>query len=102
MRINNGPDILWLSARFTEVDGSAIPSRYTIEDYGENYAATIRIKDASSDDAMLIEGRPERLLELAREILRVAELVAEQTMRDPALRRLYGIIESSQGGTVER
>lgn len=97
MRFNDGPDLVWLSAQYIEVDGSAKPGSYDYPDHGTNDAATIRIKSQTGDDALLITGRPERLLTVAQEILRAAELVVMETMRDPELRRLYGI--PSQVGT---
>lgn len=99
MRFTDGPDLVWLSAQFIEVDGSAKPGSYDYPDHGTNDVATIRIKDKVGDDALLITGRPERLLAVAREILRTAELIVEQTMRDPQLRSLYGI--TSQVGTPD-
>jgi len=91
-RYNNGPDILWLSANYVDVEGAAKPESFSYEDQGTNDVATIRIKDSlSSGDAVLISGRPERLVEIAKEILRTAELVMIQTMQSPELRRLYGI-----------
>lgn len=84
------PDIIWLSAQYTEIDGSGKPESYDIFGHGVNDVATIRIKDQNNSDALLISGRPERLLEIARDFVRTAELIVEQTMRDPELRRLYG------------
>jgi hypothetical protein len=92
MRFNNGADIVWLSALHVDVSASAQPGSFEYEDHGVNEAAAIRIADSAANpgDALIIEGRPERLIEIAKEILHQAELIVEQTMRDPELRRLYG------------
>lgn len=82
--------IEWLAANFVDVDGTAQPRSYE-NDGNENATAAIRIASRYDGDGIIIEGRPERLLELAREITRTAELIVEQTMRDPKLRSLYGI-----------
>lgn len=92
--------IEWLSARFMDVTGSASPGSF-VNDGSENGAAAIRLT-SESGDGVIIEGRPEDLLGKAREILRCAELIVEQTMRDPQLRSLYGMTSvehPSQVGT---
>jgi hypothetical protein len=92
MKDTDGHEVLWFSALFTEVDGSAQPASFAIDPIGRNEVAALRIKASdSTGDMLIIEGRPERLLEVARELLRTAELVMNQTMQDPALRRLYGL-----------
>lgn len=91
-RFDGGPDVLWLPVRYVEVDGAAHPASFDYADHGINGAAAVRVRSMTSDDCLILEGRPEEILSKAREILRVAELVVEQTMREPALRSLYGIV----------
>jgi hypothetical protein len=81
--------IEWLSVRYMDVTGSASPGSFE-NDGSENAVAAIRLT-SESGDGVIIEGRPEDLLGKAREILRTAELIIEQTMRDPQLRSLYGM-----------
>lgn len=78
MRINGGIDILWLSAMFVDVDGSAKPGSYEYKDHGTNDVATIRLADQINGDALLISGYPDSLLRVAQEILRVCQLVQIQ------------------------
>lgn len=86
------PSATWLNAQFIEVDGSGKPGSF--DESGEtNDVAAIRISSHATGQRFLIEGRPEQLLELGRDFVRTAELIIEQTMRDPELRRLYGLTE---------
>lgn len=84
--------VIWLGQKYTEIDGTAKPHSYVDESGQVNDVAAIRIKSKIDGAGIIIEGRPDEILSTAREILRTAELVVEQTMRDPELRRLYGII----------
>lgn len=87
----------WLAAANTEIGGSARPD-YIIGSSGEgNSVACITVTDVYTGDGLVLQGRPEQLLEKAREILRAAEQIVEVTMREPELRSLYGI--TSQPGT---
>jgi hypothetical protein len=85
--------ITWLAARFLDIDGSARPGSYADSQGNQNAVAALRITDQNSADGLVIEGRPEDLVVKAREILRAAELVVEQTMRDPQLRSMYGLVQ---------
>lgn len=99
MRDGSGTDIVWVSPLYLTIDGTAQPDSIEYPEIGRNSAAALRILDSTSGDGLVIEGRPEQILERAREILRTAELIVEQTMRDPQLRALYGI--TSQVGTPD-
>jgi hypothetical protein len=90
--------IEWLSAPHIDVTGTAKPGEIA-GPYNDNRVAAIRITSQFEDYGLVIEGRPEVLLQKAREILRTAELIVEQTMRDPNLRSLYGITSVEHGGT---
>lgn len=82
--------IEWLSSRYTDVTAEAQPGGF--ENAGDSNAAACLIITSQNDGhGIVIEGRPDNLLEKAREILRAAELLVEKTMRDPELRSLYGI-----------
>jgi hypothetical protein len=85
--------IEWLSANYVEVGGTAQPGTYEGND-DANEVAAIKIVGADGD-GIIIQGRPERLLTIAREVVRTAELIVEATMRDPKLRLLYGITSST-------
>jgi len=85
--------IEWLDAGHADVTGAATPGSFG-DGMDDNTVAAIRITSQFTGDGTIIQGRPERLLQLGREITRVAELIIEQTMRDPSLRRLYGMTES--------
>lgn len=87
----SAPDIVWLSPRYTDVDGTSNPGSYTSATGEQNRVAAIRIVSQLDGRGVIIHGRPEDLVAQAREILRTAELIVEQTMRDPELRSLYGI-----------
>lgn len=83
--------VTWVIAPQTEVGGSARPD-YVVGPGGEgNSVAVITLTNRHHGERVAIEGRPEHLLEIAREILRTAEQIVEVTMRDPGLRSLYGI-----------
>jgi len=88
----------WLSARYTVVTGHAHPGEIE-NDGNENGAAAILIT-SEDGDGLVIEGRPEDLVDVARRILAVAEEIVVDTMRDPALRSLYGI--TAPGPLAER
>lgn len=98
VRIND-VDIVWLSANYIDIDGTAVPDRFEYPDIGVNEAAAIRIVASTSPgDGLIIEGRPEQLLAIGRQVTRIAEQIIEATTRDPELRRMYGV--SSQFGTL--
>jgi hypothetical protein len=82
--------IEWLSSRYTDVSGEAQPGGFE-NDGGANAVACLIITSQNDGHGIVIEGRPDNLLEKAREILRAAELLVEKTMCDPELRRLYGV-----------
>lgn len=90
--------IEWLPARFTMVSGVAVPGDFKDEDGNSNEVACIAIQSADGY-GIVIEGRPDNLLDIARSVLRTAETLVEQTMRDPNLRSLYGITTPPQVGT---
>jgi len=92
--------MLWTSARYTRVEATATPGAVKSGDNGEtNEVATIILRGPIGVDAALaIEGRPEDLVALARQFMAAAEAITRTTMRDPALRRLYGM---SQLGTTD-
>lgn len=73
-----------LNARYTEVEKNARPTETTM-------VASIKIGDAFDGSGLTIQGRPEDLVRLGREILAAAEEIVVETMRDPELRALYGI-----------
>jgi len=91
--------IEWITAPQIEVGGSARPDSVTDEHGIQNSVAIITLTNRHSGDAVVIEGRPEHLLNLARAQLRVAEQIVEATMRDPQLRSMYGL--TAHVGTVE-
>lgn len=73
-----------LNARYTEVEKNARPTETTM-------VASIKIADAFEGSGLTVQGRPEDLVRLGREILAAAEEIVVETMRDPELRALYGI-----------
>lgn len=83
----------WLNAQHTDVTGSASPGAFE-GDEEANEVAAIRITSQYDGDGIVIQGRPEQLLALAKEITRTAELIVEQTMRDPELRAMYGLVSA--------
>lgn len=87
--------VIWLGQKYTEIDGTSKPHSYFDESNQTNEVAALRIKSTIDGAGVIIEGRPDEILATAREILRTAELIVEQTMRDPTLRRMYGIIGES-------
>lgn len=82
----------WLSSRYLDISGEAKPGGFENAD-GSNEVACLIITSQNDGHGIVIEGRPDNLLDRAREILRAAELLVEKTMRDPELRRLYGLTE---------
>lgn len=89
--------IEWVTAPQIEVGGSARPDSVTDEHGVQNSVAIITLTNRHSGDAVVIEGRPEHLLALARDALVVAEQIVEVTMRDPQLRSMYGITAPQVG-----
>ena len=93
--------VTWVIAPQTEVGGSARPD-YVVGPGGEgNSVAVITLTNRHHGERVAIEGRPEHLLEIAREILRTAEQIVEVTMRDPELRSLYGLTSPVAGRVIE-
>ena len=88
---DSNENVTWLPTRYIDIDGTSIPGDVTTSDGSANDVACIRIVSQTDGSGIILEGRPDNLLERAREILRTAELIVEQTMRDPKLRSLYGI-----------
>lgn len=87
----NDENVTWLPTRYIDIDGTAIPGDVTTSDGSANDVACIRIVSQTDGSGIILEGRPDNLLERAREILRTAELIVEQTKRSPDLLSLYGI-----------
>ena len=82
----------WFHAAYADATGAAQPGSFTDEGSGtENSVAAIRITSQHTGEGVVIQGRPEQLVELAREVLRVAEMVQAQTLQDTSLRRMYGL-----------
>lgn len=94
--------IQWLTAREVEVGGTARPNTYHRIDGTTNDVAAVRISSIHNGDGLVLEGRPEDLVATAREFLRAAEQIVEVTMRDPDLRRMYGIVHDPKpaGGFI--
>ncbi len=92
--------IEWFAAQNIDIDGSARPGSYLGNDGSENSVAAVRIADQFTGDCVIIEGRPERLVELARDLLKAAEAVEMQTIIDPSLRRMYGLASLESEGTL--
>jgi hypothetical protein len=80
----------WMMPRSVTVESTAIP-RIFVDDKGEeNSVAAIRIRRNSGVGAVVIEGRPEDLVEFARQVTVAARQAAGDTDATPELRALYG------------
>jgi hypothetical protein len=88
---------IWLNAARVDIDGAARPRSFIDGDSANDVAAVRITSQFVSEDQVIIQGRPEDLLAMAHALVRTAELVVEQTMRDPELRRLYGLADPKLG-----
>lgn len=80
----------WASARYTQVTMAAHPGQMERGD-SANEAGAIELVYGSGGDSLVITGRPEDLLAMARNVLAAAEEIVVESTRDPELRALYGM-----------
>jgi len=82
--------IEWLSAKFTRVASAASPGSFRTDDGSENSVAAIKIYDRTGGAGVIIEGTPDELLTIGKQVIHAAQQNIAATEHDPSLRALYG------------
>lgn len=80
----------YISAAMVEVGGAAKPDAIDLGDGEQNSVACLTLGDAGNGSLIVIEGRPEQLVKIAKELHRTAVLIREATQHNPELLALYG------------
>lgn len=83
----------WMIAPHVHVEGMAKPGHYTDSEGETNEVGALMIQRSSGIGTLIIQGRPEDLLEVATKLVAAAEAIVAVTELSDGLKRLYGRLD---------